>query len=343
MREDEIATWERGNSTWEGRLGALGIVTVCVCAQERVGVRDGFLAGKRVKGYCGRKIADIDADVEVNLENVYNLDMAHKETVLSMQDVTDADVKEVAEEMVEVITTTKIIVDEVSTAGGELNAGNEEPVSVAPTNITTAQQTEATKTTVDITTASKAKGIVFHEKEVSTTRKVSSKSQAKDKEKAKLVKEPKIQKSRKAQIAIDEEVARWIEAEWNADTKDNIDWNEGMSYEEIRPLFVEEYNKVQTLFKKDPKIDVERIIAPRKRTRKEKMEKDKTVKKQKGNELKHNNVEKQKLEEQQEAEELKRNLEIVPDDEDGIFMNVTPLSSKPPTIVDYKIYKEGKK
>nr|GFD39427.1 hypothetical protein [Tanacetum cinerariifolium] len=44
-----------------------------------------------------------------------------------------------------------------------------------------------------------------------------------------------------------------------------------------------------------------------------------------------------------EAEELKRNLEIVPDDEDDVFMNVAPLSSKPPTIMDSKIYKEGKK
>nr|GFA68518.1 hypothetical protein [Tanacetum cinerariifolium] len=75
------------------------------------------------------KIAELQS--RVNLENVYNLDMAHKETVLSMQDVTNADVKEVAEEMVEVITTAKIIVDEVSTAGGELNAANEEPVSAA--------------------------------------------------------------------------------------------------------------------------------------------------------------------------------------------------------------------
>nr|GEZ90964.1 ribonuclease H-like domain, reverse transcriptase, RNA-dependent DNA polymerase [Tanacetum cinerariifolium] len=69
----------------------------------------------------------------------------------------------------EVITTAKIIVDEVSTAGGELNAANKEPVSAAPTNITIAQP---------------------------------------------------------SQIALDEEVARRIEAEWNADLKDNIDWNE---------------------------------------------------------------------------------------------------------------------
>nr|GEY33629.1 retrovirus-related Pol polyprotein from transposon TNT 1-94 [Tanacetum cinerariifolium] len=142
--------------------------------------------------------------------------------------------------------------EENSTAGGELNAANEEPVSAAPTNITTAQPT-------------------------------SLKVQVKDK--GKLVKEPEVLMSKKAQIAIDEEVARKIEAEWNADMKDNIDWNE---------------------------MDAERIIAPRKRTRKEKVEKDQTAKKQKGDELKHDNTEKQKLEEQQEAEELKRNLEIVP-------------------------------
>nr|GEU92906.1 probable RNA 3'-terminal phosphate cyclase-like protein [Tanacetum cinerariifolium] len=276
----------------------------------------------------------------------------------------------VAEEMVEVITTAKIIVDEVSTAGGELNAANEEPVSTAPTNITTAQPNKAIKTTVDITTTPKAKGIVFHDIEESTTRKASSKSQ----------------------IAIDEEVARRIEAEWNADMQDNIDWNQvveqvqsrqsdairkyqafkikpvsvaqdrknmmiylknmarfkmeffkGMSYEEIRPLFEEEYNKVQTLFKKGTEMDAERIKAPRKRTRKEKVEIDQTAKKQKGDELKKDNAEKQTLEEQQEAEELKKNLEIVPDDEDDVFVNVAPLSSKPPTIMDNKIYKEGKK
>nr|GEV91195.1 hypothetical protein [Tanacetum cinerariifolium] len=185
-----------------------------------------------------RKITDIDANAEVNLE-----------------DVTDANGKAVSEEMVEVITTAKIIFDEVSTAGGVLNAGNEEPES--------------------------------------TTKTTSSKVQVKDKGKARLVEEPKVLKSRKAQIAIDEEITRRIEAELNADIKDNIDRNDvveqvqsrqsdtvrkyqalkrkpilvaqakknmmiylksmagfkmeffkGMSYEEIRPLFEEEYNKV---------------------------------------------------------------------------------------------------
>nr|GFC34826.1 hypothetical protein [Tanacetum cinerariifolium]GFC51111.1 hypothetical protein [Tanacetum cinerariifolium] len=48
-----------------------------------------------------KKIADVDADAEVNLENMYNLDMAYEETILSMQDVTDADGKAIVKEMVE--------------------------------------------------------------------------------------------------------------------------------------------------------------------------------------------------------------------------------------------------
>nr|GEV71023.1 reverse transcriptase domain-containing protein [Tanacetum cinerariifolium] len=43
------------------------------------------------------------------------------------------------------------------------------------------------------------------------------------------------------------------------------------------------------------------------------------------------------------GKELKRYLEIVSEDDDDVTIKATPLSSKSPTIVDYKIYKEGKK
>nr|GEU65332.1 hypothetical protein [Tanacetum cinerariifolium] len=314
----------------------------------------------------GRKITDIDADAEVNLENMYNLDLAHEETVLSMQDVTDADGKEVAEEMVEVITTAKIIVDEVSTAGDELNAANEEPVSAAPTNITTAQPSEATKTTVDITTAPKAKGIVFHDVEESTTRTAYSKARVKDKGKAKLAEEPEVLKSRKAQIAIDEKVARKIEAErqcmetskglarvknWklfdscgvHCVTLDTIQLY--LLAEKMYPLtnytLQQMFNEVrlQVDYKVEMAYDLLRLVrkqlregyvikAPRKRTRKDEVEKDQTAKKQKGDELEKENADKQKLEEQQEAEELKRNLEILPNDEDDVYITIVLDLSK---------------
>ncbi|GKE54458.1 hypothetical protein Tco_1489614, partial [Tanacetum coccineum] len=52
---------------------------------------------------------------------------------------------------------------------------------------------------------------------------------------------------------------------------------------------------------------------------------------------------KQKVEEDKESEELKKCLEIVIDNGDDVTIDATPLSIKSLTIVDYKIYKEGKK
>nr|GFA38931.1 hypothetical protein [Tanacetum cinerariifolium] len=52
---------------------------------------------------------------------------------------------------------------------------------------------------------------------------------------------------------------------------------------------------------------------------------------------------KQKVDDDQEAAELKRCLEIVPDDEDDVTIDATPFSSKSLTIIDYKIHKEGSK
>nr|GEY88150.1 hypothetical protein [Tanacetum cinerariifolium] len=65
-------------------------------------------------------------------------------------------------------------------------------------------------------------------------------------------------------------------------------------------------------------------------------------------ELEQESAKKQKLAEQEQAKvadddtaKLKRCLEIVP--EDDVVIEATPLSFKSPIIVDYKIYKEGKK
>nr|GEV79000.1 copia protein [Tanacetum cinerariifolium] len=52
---------------------------------------------------------------------------------------------------------------------------------------------------------------------------------------------------------------------------------------------------------------------------------------------------KHKVDDDQEADECKRCLEIVPDDEDDLTIDATPLSFKSSTIIDYKIQKEGRK
>nr|GEV74229.1 putative ribonuclease H-like domain-containing protein [Tanacetum cinerariifolium] len=61
-----------------------------------------------------------------------------------------------------------------------------------------------------------------------------------------------------------------------------------------------------------------------------------------GGELQQESTKKQKVENDDDSIELKRCLEIVYDDGDDVTVEATPLSSKSPTIVDYKIYKEGR-
>nr|GEY02518.1 hypothetical protein [Tanacetum cinerariifolium] len=44
-----------------------------------------------------------------------------------------------------------------------------------------------------------------------------------------------------------------------------------------------------------------------------------------------------------DSEKLKKYMEIVPDNGDEVLIEATPISSRSPTIIDYKIHKEGKK
>ncbi|GJV69723.1 hypothetical protein Tco_1485232 [Tanacetum coccineum] len=65
--------------------------------------------------------------------------------------------------------------------------------------------------------------------------------------------------------------------------------------------------------------------------------------KRSGEYLEQERQKKQRIEDEKEVNELKQNMEIVPDDGDDVTIEATRLSSKSPTIVNYKIYKEGKK
>nr|GEW78409.1 hypothetical protein [Tanacetum cinerariifolium] len=141
------------------------------------------------------KIADIDADVEINLEEaqakVYNLDLDHQEKVLSMLDVNDEEPGNV-EEVLEVVKAAKLITEVVTTA-------------------------EATKVSV----IRKRRGVIIQDpKETTTIVTVQPTVRAKDKGKAILIEEPKPLK-RQAQIKLYEEVVKKLETELNAD----INWN----------------------------------------------------------------------------------------------------------------------
>ncbi|GJU31153.1 hypothetical protein Tco_1174742 [Tanacetum coccineum] len=56
---------------------------------------------------------------------------------------------------------------------------------------------------------------------------------------------------------------------------------------------------------------------------------------------KHEKAKKQKIDDHQEEAKMKELMEVV-SDEEGVAIDAIPLSTKPPSIVDYKIIKEGK-
>nr|GEU44935.1 hypothetical protein [Tanacetum cinerariifolium] len=99
----------------------------------------------------------------------------------------------------------------------------------------------------------------------------------------------------------------------------------GMSYDDIRPIF-EKYFNSNVAFLEKSKQELEEE-ASRALKRKNKSSKEKAVKKQKCDE---------------EVEGLKKHIQIVPNNEDDIYTEATPLALKFP-VVDYEIHTENNK
>nr|GEY29884.1 hypothetical protein [Tanacetum cinerariifolium] len=108
------------------------------------------------------------------------------------------------------------------------------------------------------------------------------------------------------------------------------------SFADIQDLFNKAMKRVNMFMDIDTKVV--------KSTKKDKAQTvQESSSKRAGDELKQESSKKQKIKDENESEELKRCLEIVPDDRDDVTVDTTPLSTKSPTIVDYKIYKKGRK
>nr|GEU33446.1 hypothetical protein [Tanacetum cinerariifolium] len=104
-----------------------------------------------------------------------------------------------------------------------------------------------------------------------------------------------------------------------------MDYFKGMKYDDIHLIFEKYFNSNVAFLEKTKEQMEEEDIKSLKRTSESKAEKA---------------VKKQKLDE--EVEELKRYLQIVPNDEDGVYTEATPLARKVP-VVDYEIYTENNK
>ncbi|GJX98646.1 hypothetical protein Tco_0355665 [Tanacetum coccineum] len=135
--------------------------------------------------------------------------------------------------------------------------------------------------------------------------------------------EPKPMKklSKKDQLMLDEELAFKLQAE--LEEKDRLLFDKDMKRVNI---FVD----METELVEGSEVRVEAEIA------------QESSSKRVGIKLEQESIKKQKVDEDKETSELQRLIEIVPDKEE-IVIDAIPLATKPPSIVDYKIHKEGKK
>ncbi|GJV52273.1 hypothetical protein Tco_1448014 [Tanacetum coccineum] len=109
------------------------------------------------------------------------------------------------------------------------------------------------------------------------------------------------------------------------------------SFDDIQKLFEKAMKRVNTF------VDMDTELVESSKVRTEGSEtKVEGSSKRVGEELEQESSKKQKLEEDKETAKLQRLIEVVPDKEE-VAINVIPLATKPPSIVDWKIHKEGKK
>nr|GFA82980.1 hypothetical protein [Tanacetum cinerariifolium] len=180
----------------------------------------------------GRMTTEVDVDADVVLKDDKEVADEAKEVADVVKDVQEIlsmqeDETEPAEvqEVVDVVTTAKLITEVVTTAS--------ETVTVASAIITAAEaQVPAVTLTAALARVAaapsrKRKGVVIKdpEEESTTSTIISAETKSKDKGKGILVEEPKPLKN-KQQIKQDEQYAKELQAELNK----NIDWDESIDH-----------------------------------------------------------------------------------------------------------------
>ncbi|GJW27339.1 hypothetical protein Tco_0041150 [Tanacetum coccineum] len=223
---------------------------------------DASLGAQEDASKQGRKIVDLDADIEVTLidetQGRNDEDLMFDAGVLNSDEVFQ-------EPIVNTDTTTKSSIpvsaaDPVTTTGEVVTTASveiPEELTLAQTliEIKSAKPKAVTTTTVKLASSRpKAKGIVFHDQEEQASASTPIVSplqlpQAKDKGKAKMV-EPEKPLKKKDQIAIDEEVARNLEAQLQAELEEEERLSR-QKEEEANIALIESWDNTQAMMDAD--------------------------------------------------------------------------------------------
>ncbi|GJT15900.1 hypothetical protein Tco_0874606 [Tanacetum coccineum] len=255
--------------------------------------------------------------------------MAEKEVDMAEKDVSTADPVTTTGE---VVTTANVVVStaEVTTDSATTTTVDELTLAQTLIEIKAAKPkaiTTATTITTTAVTRPKARGVVVQEPIKFTTTTSPSQSsqlpQVKDKGKAKMIK-PKEPLKKKDQIIYDQEVALNLQAQLQA----KLEEEERIARQKEEDANIAEWDNVQAM------IDADYELAARLQTQYSKKVEiaQESSSKRAGEELEQEKAKKQKIDNDQEEAEMKKNMEIVPDDE--VAVDAIPLATKSPIIVD---------
>nr|GFA77996.1 hypothetical protein [Tanacetum cinerariifolium] len=262
--------------------------------------------------------ADKDNKIEKLEDRVYKLEEENKilkeksfKSAKIDTDAPDIDEEEPAKvkEVLEVVTATKLITEVVTTD--------------APTTIV-AQVPK-------VSAPKRRRGVVIQDpEEIAASIIVHTEVQSKDKGKGIIIEEPKPlkgQRSERQNNAVTRYQALKRKPLTEAQARKNMmiylknmvgfkmKFFKGMAYIEIRPLFEKYYNSNQAFLERVE----EEVIVQEKEIKEE-------GNKRQGESLEQEIVKKQRMD--KEAEELKRHLQIVSNDDDDVYTEATPLASK---------------
>nr|GEW80532.1 putative ribonuclease H-like domain-containing protein [Tanacetum cinerariifolium] len=278
----------------------------------------------------GRISVDIDEGIELVVDQekdaeiegrhadkqaeIYNIDLDHSSKVLSMQE-DDTEVQEA----VEIVTTAKLMTEVVTTAATQVAAASI-PISAAKPKILTI-------TVAPVVSTRKRKRVVIRdpEEELHTDTPAET-PKVKDKGKGISIEDPKPMK-KKDQVEMDAEYAKKLQEELDTENVENteglkMEFFKGKTYDEILPIFQARFDaNLKFLFKSREEMEKEdeEIIKSINETPAQKAAK------------------RRRLHEQaKEDEDLKKQLEVVVDEGDDVFIEATSIGRKVP-VVNYEI------
>ncbi|GJT74317.1 hypothetical protein Tco_1041042 [Tanacetum coccineum] len=303
----------------------------------------------------GRRIHNIDTDEDITLVNDDN----------EMFDVGTLTGNEVLVEQVVATKDVNLSVDEVTLAqalAALKSAKVQEKGDVikepsVPVSVVSASTKDSTAITITAIILTPRKGIIFQELEQP------SQANVQDKGKGKMV-EPEKPMKKKELIRLDEEIASKLQAEFDEEVR--LAREKGEKEQEANVVLTKEWNDIQAKIEADHKL-AQRLKHFAAKRVEEKRNKPPTQAQQrkimctylknmegkKPKDLKNKSFDsiqkmfdkafkRQKVDDDKETAELKSLLEVMPDEEE-VALDAIPLAVKSPSIVDWKIHKEGKK